>query len=164
MAATTPKTVCFTGHRVIPDEDCPRLVQALERTVADLIERGATVFRTGGALGFDTLAALAVLSARLSHPEIRLELVLPCLNQTKGWKEEEVRLYEQIRAQANDTRYVGTAYYPGILQARNRTLVDGADVCVAYLLNSHGGGTAYTASLALRAGLEFINLAERGGV
>lgn len=163
MADFPPKTVCFTGHRVIPEADCPRLVRALDAEILRQSDRGATVFRAGGALGFDTLAALSVLSLRRSRPEIRLELILPCPSQTKGWNANEIRLYEQICEQADAVRYAGTAYYPGILQLRNRLLVEGADVCVAYLLNSRGGGTAYTASLALRAGLEFVNLAERSG-
>ena len=67
-------------------------------------------------------------------------------------------LYEQIKMQADEVNYISTGYYSGVLQQRNRRLVEGADVCVAYLCSSQGGGTAYTASLAIKKGLEFINL------
>ena len=153
-------TVCFTGHREIPDGDYDALSAALYRVLETQIANGARVFRAGGAVGFDTLAALAVLSLRRRYPEIRLELVLPCPSQTRGWSEDDRRLYEQILSQADAYRYVSTGYYAGVLQQRNRALVEGADVCVAYLRHSHGGGTAFTASLALRSGLEFINLQE----
>ena len=150
-------TVCFTGHREIPEGDYLRLANALEKILEELIAEGATVFRTGGARGFDTLAALKVLLLRRSHPHIRLELILPCPTQTRGWSQNDIALYEQILAQADSHRYVSVSYYNGVLQMRNRALVEGADICVAYLRHSHGGGTAYTAALALRRGLRLIN-------
>jgi uncharacterized phage-like protein YoqJ len=55
------RTVCFTGHRQIPDEDYEALKDLLCRELEIQIQNGATHFRTGGALGFDTLAALTVL-------------------------------------------------------------------------------------------------------
>jgi hypothetical protein len=45
------------------------------------------------------------------------------------------------------------------MQERNRALVDGSDVCIAYLARSTGG-TKQTFLYALRQGLEVINLAE----
>jgi uncharacterized phage-like protein YoqJ len=155
------RTVCFTGHRQIPDEDYEALKDLLCRELEIQIQNGATHFRTGGALGFDTLAALTVLLLKKRYPQIRLELILPCPTQTKGWKSSDALLYEQILAQADSHRYVSQAYFAGVLQMRNRALVEGADVCIAYLCNSHGGGTAFTASLALKKGLEFINLSEK---
>jgi len=152
------KTVCFTGHRQIPDADYPQLEEALRLEIERQILQGATHFRTGGALGFDTLAALCVLSLRKRYPEIRLELILPSPGQTAGWREADERLYRQILAQADSHRYVAQTYYRGLLQQRNRVLVESADVCIAYLRDSHGGGTAYTAALALKNGLEFVNL------
>ena len=154
------KTVCFTGHRQIPDGEYDRLWELLGRAIEEQIERGATHFRTGGALGFDTMAALCVLLLKKRYPQIKLELILPCPSQTAGWKQDDIFLYEQILAQADAHRYVSQTYYRGVLQMRNRALVDGADVCIAYLCHSHGGGTAYTAALALKNGLEWINLAE----
>ena len=112
----------------------------------------------GGALGFDTQAALAVLSLRRKYPQIRLELYLPCPTQTRGWEENDRMLYTQILEQADAYHYTSTGYYHGVLQMRNREMIEGADACVAYLTNSNGGGTAYTAQLALKNNLEFINL------
>lgn len=153
-------TVCFTGHREIPETEYQRLTERLTETLEELIAEGATEFRAGGARGFDTLAALTVLLLRRRHPEIRLHLILPAPSQTRGWPKDEVTLYEQILAQADTHRFVSTAYYNGVLQMRNRALVEGSDICVAYLCNSHGGGTAYTAALALKKGLRLINMSE----
>lgn len=155
------RTVCFTGHRHIPSEDYGALHALLCQELETQIQNGATCFRTGGALGFDTLAALAVLLLKKRYPQIRLELILPCPSQTKGWKQSDKMLYEQILAQADAHRYVSPSYFTGVLQIRNRALVEGADVCIAYLCNSQGGGTAFTASLAIKKGLEFVNLSEK---
>ena len=151
------KTVCFTGHRQIPEADFARLGELLRRVVEEQIAQGATIFRTGGALGFDTLAALTVLALRRIHPHIRLELFLPCPTQTRGWADQDRMLYTQILEQANAYRYTSQGYYTGVLQMRNRALVEGADTCIAYL-RCHDGGTAYTVQLALKQQLEFINL------
>jgi uncharacterized phage-like protein YoqJ len=152
------KTVCFTGHRSIPGKDYARLYDLLQQTVEQLIRDGASIFRTGGALGFDTMAALCILNLRRQYPHIRLELILPCPTQTEQWQESDVLLYEQIMERADIYRYVSQSYYTGVLQMRNRSLVDGADVCVAYLRTSNGGGAAYTAAYALKQGLELVNL------
>lgn len=154
------KTVCFTGHRQIFAYEQEDLSTLLENEIQRQIALGAEVFRAGGALGFDTLAAIAVLKAKKKYPHIRLELILPCPTQTQNWSVSDVRLYEKIRKQADCYQYVSDFYYDGVLQMRNNRLVDGAEVCIAYLNNSHGG-SAYTSARAIRSGLEYINLADR---
>ena len=154
------KTVCFTGHRQIPEELYPSLHARLSEAVEAEIKNGATVFRAGGALGFDTLAALTVLSLRVAYPHIRLELILPCPSQADSWSDGDRHIYEQILEQADAHRFVSESYYRGVLQTRNRALVDGSDLCIAYLTRS-GGGTAFTAREALRRGVELINLAQQ---
>jgi uncharacterized phage-like protein YoqJ len=150
-------TVCFTGHRQIAYKDAVRLPSLLERVLVDLIERGATTFRAGGAMGFDTAAALKVLELRERYPHIRLELILPCRNQTEYWEETAVRTYQYILGRADSHRFLFDNYVDGCMQERDRRLVDGSNVCVAYC-NRSRGGTAYTFAYALRAGVEVINL------
>lgn len=154
------KVVCFTGHRKILDQDCVKLHELVYQAIEEQIQNGADVFRAGGALGFDTIAALNVLLLRKRYPHIRLELVLPCPTQTRGWPREDTLLYEQILSQANSHRYISQQYWNGVLQLRNRALVESSDVCIAYLRSSRGGA-AFTAALALRKGLELVNLYDR---
>lgn len=150
-------TVCFTGHRNIAREDAVRLPALLDGTLTDLIGRGATVFRAGGAIGFDTVAALKVLELRERYPHIRLELILPCRNQTEYWEGTAVRTYQYILKRADSHLFLFDTYFDGCMLERDRRLVEGSDVCVAYC-NRSRGGTAYTFTQALRAGLEVINL------
>lgn len=155
--ADSIRTVCFTGHRSIPYADAARLPDLLGQVISRLCERGATTFRAGGAMGFDTVAALKVLDMKEKYPGIRLELILPCRNQTERWDEVSRRTYEYILKNADSHRFLFDTYFDGCMLERDRRLVEGSDVCVAYCTRSRGG-TAYTFSLALRAGMEVINL------
>lgn len=154
------KTVCFTGHRYIPAAHRASLIEALKRETERQIQSGATVFRAGGALGFDTLAAITVLKLKKIYPHIRLELILPCPTQADGWEESDRILYRKILDHADAHLYVSQSYYDGVLRLRNRRLVEGADVCIAYLTRSSGSGSAYTSMLALQSGLEYVNLGD----
>lgn len=151
-------TCCFTGHRHIPPYAIEELTAILDRRIAALCDIGFTEFRTGGALGFDTLAAVRVLVARKTHPQIRLHLILPCRDQAAKWQRRDVQLYERILERADQVTYVQEHYSAGCMHARNRALVDGSQLCLAFLTSTEGG-TAYTASFAAKKGVRLINLA-----
>ena len=151
------RTVCFTGHRDIPPAHIFSLPRVLEREVLNLIERGATVFRAGGAMGFDTLAALKMLELREIYPHIELELILPCRNQTERWSEPEVRTYQYVLDQADRHTFLHDRYVDGCMLERNRELLRGSDVCLAYCCQNRGG-TLYTVTHAIKQGVELINL------
>jgi len=151
------KTCCFTGHRNIPVGEYQNIKRRLRKTIKALAERGVIYYGAGGALGFDTLAAQAVLSLQTELPQLRLILVLPCLSQTRGWMEKDRQVYEKIKVQAAKVRYISKKYTPDCMYRRNRHLVDNSGVCVCYM-SRPTGGTAYTVNYAKQQGLEIINL------
>ena len=153
------KTVCFTGHRTIPMLKKWKIEKKLKDTLETLIEEGYCYFGAGGALGFDTIAAQTVLNLKKKHPEIKLILVLPCKNQTRGWDEKDISAYESIIEQADKVVYTQEHYDRGCMFKRNRHLVDNSSVCVAYL-SEEKGGTAYTVNYANQKGVKVINIAE----
>jgi len=153
------QTACFTGHREIPLLQLLPLKKKLRRTIISSIEEGYRFFGAGGALGFDTLAANTVLDLKKNYPDIKLILVLPCLNQTRGWKEKDIETYENIKSQADKVVYTSEQYFRGCMQKRNRHLVDNSALCISYL-TSETGGTAYTVKYARSQGLKILNLAE----
>ncbi|MBQ9802169.1 MAG: DUF1273 family protein [Clostridia bacterium] len=153
------KVCCFTGHRTIKSELRGKLITRLDGTLERLISEGYTEFRAGGARGFDTLAALRVLYLRSKHPDVRLCLYLPCRDQTKGWPKGEQLVWEDILSRADEVHYVCDTYHEGCMHARNRALVDGSDLCIAYLTQNRGG-TLYTCAYALKNGVELLNLGE----
>ena len=153
------KICCFTGHRAIAADKRLALVARLDETITKLIAEGHTVFRCGGARGFDTLAALRVLHLKKSHPHIKLSLILPCRDQAASWREGERLIWQDMLEKADEVRFLAERYAPECMHLRNRALVDGADTCVAYL-TANRGGTLYTCSYALKSGLTLINLGE----
>ena len=153
------KSCCFTGHRIIPAAHRKELAHILDRRLAALFGIGFTEFRTGGALGFDTLAAERVLALCEKHPECHLHLILPCRDQDKGWSVRERENYAHIMERASSVRYMSEHYTPDCMHARNRALVDGSDLCLSYL-TANRGGTPYTCAYALKHGVRLINLAD----
>lgn len=153
------RTACFTGHRELPTENLPEISKRLEDTLLTLIEQGYCYFGAGGALGFDTLAAQTVLRLRERYPQIRLILVLPCLNQTRGWQQADVDIYEELKRRADKVTYTSESYFRGCMQKRNRHLVDNSSVCICFLAEKTGG-TFYTVNYASYCGLTIINIAE----
>ena len=162
MCERKEKSCCFTGHRTIPKEELPRLSAALQAEISVLAAQGITVFYCGGALGFDTLAAEAVLRAKKENPEIRLRLALPCPEQAKGWKPTDVARYTEIKAQADEVVFVSPHYFSGCMQKRNRYMVDHSCVCIAYLLpEQRRGGTKYTVAYCEKKHIPVRNLAAK---
>lgn len=154
------RTCCFTGHRNIPAKQEKNIFKATIKTIEDLVKKGVLYYGTGGALGFDTIAALAVLEIKKEYPDVRLILVLPCLNQTRGWPKESVVLYEAIKKQADKVVYTSQEYTRGCMHKRNRHLVDNSLFCITYLTEVKGG-TAYTVDYASKKGLSIINIANK---
>lgn len=150
----------FTGHRDLSFIESTLLKRRLERTLVQLIESGVIYFGAGGAIGADTCFELAVLKLKHRYPHIKLILVLPCRSQTRGWKEEDIRVYEEIKSKADKVVYISEEYTPGCMHKRNRHLVDHSGTCIAFL-KKQSGGTAYTVNYARVANLRIINLAEQ---
>lgn len=157
---STNKACSFTGHRTIPVAHRDMVAVRLNDTLVHLIEKkGVDTFIAGGALGFDTTAALAVLSLKNVYPSIKLILAIPCENQTKGWSDKAVALYNDIMKKADEVIYTGKEYTSGCMHVRNRFMVDNSEYCVAYKTRE-SGGTAYTYKYALEQGKTVINIAE----
>ena len=153
------KTCCFTGHRSLSHEEKLKVAVRLRKIIEKQIKAGVVFYGAGGALGFDTLAAQVVLDMKKEYPQLRLILVLPCEDQTRGWRSEDIAVYEDIKRRSDKVVYVSRAYTPVCMQRRNRHLVDHSGTCICYLTRS-AGGTAYTVDYAQKKGLRIINLAE----
>ena len=112
------KICCFTGHRDIPEHLTRGAKDMLEKAVRSLARQGVSSFRAGGARGFDCMAALAVIAIRDNEfPNIKLDLFLPCKDQTRGWSLWEKAQYADIQKKADITAYnfltFGKPFQPG---------------------------------------------------
>ncbi len=152
------QTACFTGHREINHEDCEKkLFSAIET----LILNGYRFFGAGGARGFDSLAANAVLDLKEIYPHIHLILVLPFDHQytaETGWSSKEIADYERHKLLASKVVILEKGYRKGVYYRRNMHLVHFSSVCISYQYKNIGG-TAHTVNYAKKKGLKIINIA-----
>lgn len=154
------KPCCFTGHRKIPPEQLFEITRRLKDKINNLISDGYTCFLTGGALGFDTIAAEVIIEYKNTNPDIQLILALPCRTQADKWLDEDKARYELIKKKSDQVLYISDEYTRGCMFKRNRYLIDNSTVCICYL-TSEKGGTAYTVGYAKSKNLTVINLAEK---
>jgi len=148
----------FSGHRLLPREAASLLPKLLQRQIVALAEEGCTGFLCGGALGFDTLAAEAVLGLREQYPELFLSLAVPCPDQDRSWPAEARRRYRAILEAADETVLISDHYHRGCMMLRNRYMIDRSRMLVCYLTDMKGG-TAGTVRYALQQNLPVVNLA-----
>ena len=151
---------CFSGHRQIDPAVLPRLQKLLQAEIIAQYRKGVRRFNAGGAIGFDTMAAQAVLSLREKCPGMSLVLVLPCEDQDHLWNREEQQTYLDILLKADEVHYITRSYRKGCMYERNRSLVDRSDRCVCYDVHT-GRGTKYTLDYCKKQGVPVINLAEK---
>lgn len=153
------KTVCFSGHRNISFKEVIFISKKLNNVIKNLISKGFCYFGVGGAIGFDTIAALEIIKLRKKYPHIKLIIVLPCCNHSKYWKYRNKFIYKLIEKQADKIVYLSKEYFKGCTLKRNRHLVDYSSICVCYLINNNSG-TGYTVNYAKNKNLKIINIAE----
>lgn len=154
-------TVCFTGHRNVPENEVEAISALLEAQIYDLYDRGARIFKTGGAVGFDTMAAKAVLSMkdRFGEDGIHLYLCLAAPNQAMRFSKSQKADFDYIFSMSDGVTYASESLTKDSYFARNRALVRGSDVCLAYCKKQYGG-SYYTCRQALSSGVELVNLAD----
>ena len=151
------RSCSFTGHRDIAPGHFESLSELVLRGIEYVYGKGVRDFYTGGALGFDTMAAKAVIMFRMAHPEVRLHLLLPCKGQSDNWSRGQQEVYDFIMSEADDCEYVAEDYYKGCMRARNRRLAECCDVLIAYSGRA-GSGSAQTVRFAKELGKEVYNL------
>ena len=134
--------------------------EMFDRLVMEYAERqGVTTFISGGALGFDQIAAALVIAKREMGQNIRLIFALPCKNQGELWSDEQKRLYYNLLAEADEIIYVSEEYSEGCMKKRNFYMVDRSANCICALLHPRSG-TGQTVRYAREGGLRIINIAD----
>lgn len=151
----TEKTCCFTGHRELGGGF---LKDRLYRCIGAVLKDGVDTFICGGALGFDTEAALAVLRAKQKFPGIKLWIFVPCKNQSEKWSEAQKKQYGKILESADYVDMPEYSYFDGCMKKRNYKMVDASSHCIAYFNGKYASGTGQTVRYALSKGLKLYNV------
>lgn len=156
------KICFFTGHRIIAKGKQALVESWLRRDILDKINHQKTTeFITGGALGFDTMAAEQVIALREDYDFIKLSLYLPCKNQDANWSSENCARFRRIMELADSVHYItDTEHTRGCMRKRNQAMVDASTSCIAYLINPRSG-SAQTVKMAEKKGIDIINIAEK---
>ena len=162
---TRINTCCFTGHRVIPQEQSPAVEETVRHAVRLLAACGFRYFVCGGAIGFDMLAERIIAEEAEKDGNIVLVLALPCRDQTGMWLKigdgtALIREYMRLKAKAEHVIYVNDFYFDGCMKARNTFMVDNSSFCVAYYNGSPKSGSGQTFRMAQKAGLKIYNIAD----
>lgn len=154
------KTCCFTGHRRLPKDKIQQIVIRLNQEVDNLISQGVTDFISGGALGFDQIAASLIVAKKEMGHNIRLIFALPCKNQDELWNIEQKKLYHGLLGEADEIIYISEEYFDGCMKKRNQYMVDRSAYCICALIHNTGG-TAQTVRYAQSKRVKQINVAKR---
>ena len=150
------KTVAFTGYRPekMPfaenkkDEAYLRFREAQLKVINRLIERGYTSFVSGAAQGFDTWVAEDILTLRKKNKELSLECSIPFPDQAKKWPLSEQIRRHKIISHADSSVTLSEHYHRDCFFARNRYMVDKADVVVCAYDGQSGGIPVQTVNTA----------------
>ena len=149
--------VVFTGYRPekMPFHESKRDKQylafraVLSHVILRLTELGGTYFISGVARGFDTWVAEEILKLRKENKDISLECAIPFPGQADSWEKADQKRRYKILTATDESVIISEQYSRGCFFARNRYMVDKADVVVC-AFNGKSGGTAYTVDYALK--------------
>ena len=153
------KTCCFSGHRKLPKDKIEHIVKRLDREIDNLISQGVTDFISGGAIGFDQLAASLIIAKKEMGNDIRLIFALPCKNQDELWNTEQKKLYRNLLTEADEVICSSEEYVDGCMKKRNQYMVNRSSYCICALLHQLGG-TDQMVKYAKQTGLRIINVAD----
>ncbi len=148
---------CFTGHRPskmfgydLSNPNYQVVAKKVRQHAEYLFEHGISIFISGGALGFDTVAFFAIESLKKKYPnhEIKNILAIPFANQHDAWKNPvDLDRYERMKSLADEIVYVDELPdYNAIgvnakLNKRNHYMVDKSMYVIAYWNGEKKGGT-----------------------
>ncbi len=133
-----------------------KIKKELSEAIDHVISCGITRFICGGALGFDTLAAQAVIEKK-KEKNVFLEIAVPCKDQDAKWNAAQKEEYCKILESADKVTVLFEKYVTGCMHFRDAFMVDNSDVLIAYYRGTPGG-TQYTFMYAESRGLKIINI------
>lgn len=166
MKIEKERAVSFTGYRTEKiirtcKESNPisYVLNAVSEVVELLYNEGYTTFLSGMAVGFDMIAAEAVLALKERHPDVRLIAVIPYEGQEIGYDDLDISRYNRIYRNA-EIIFTSRSYHDKAYFDRNDYLIANCSKVVCYYTGLIGG-TMYTINRTKKANIPIINIAER---
>ena len=152
-------TCCFTGRRHFSRDQLLQVSNRLETEMQALCAEGFHTFITGGALGFDMLAGMAILRQKQAGAPFRFILALPYPGHEKAWPQKDQKDLAVLQAHADELLYISDHYFAGCMRLRNQYMVDHSGLCVC-ALSRYKSGTGQTVRYARQKNLRIVYLLE----
>ncbi len=160
--------VALTGHRPsrlagydLAHPFYGRLQSKLQQIIIDglSVHRHLTL-HSGMALGADTVWSMAILRMREQHPDrIHFVAEVPVMTQPDRWPSKLDRdRWAQHLADADLVSVYAQKYHVGCLWARNKGMIDAADLLLAVHDDTSSGGTSGAMDYAKRTGKQVFVL------
>ncbi len=159
------KKCCFSGYR--PSKfpfklengsiDYEVFLKKLKTTISALIDDDCTAFYTGMAMGFDIIAAEAVLEFKKHNSEIKLIAAVPFNEQEENFPINWKKRYRNVINACDEIVVLSDNYYSGCYQNRNKYMVDNSDYIVTWY-DGLSGGTRSTLTYAQKKNHYIINI------
>ena len=110
------------------------------------------------AMGFDLLAASAVIALKRRFSDVKLIAVVPYRNQSEKFSEYEQKRYQYALQNADEVIVLREKYSNGCLLRRNDYMLAHASGLIAFYDGKPKGGTFYTILKASESSMPIINL------
>ena len=109
-------------------------------------------------MGFDIIAAEAVLDVKKLRPDLTVRLVacVPYVDQASGYPAAWKDRYDNILENCDKALLLSDNYYKGCFQRRNKFMVDSTDFVITYF-DGAPGGTKNTIAYAKKQGKGIVN-------
>jgi uncharacterized phage-like protein YoqJ len=138
------KSVMVTGHR--PNKlpggynlESPHNVALRNLFINILAKVQPTSCITGMALGVDQIFALAVIEHKKTYPDCKLIAAIPCPEQACKWPLPSQKLYLEILAKCDYSKYISEKYDNSCMKVRNNWMVKQCTSAIAVYDGSPGG-------------------------
>lgn len=123
----------------------------LRETIEMLVLQGYRHMISGGAQGMDIMAAEAVIELKALFPDLTLEIAVPYEGQASKWSIADQERWQRCLDSADMITVIAHQYEKSCYFARNRYMVEQADLLLA-CFDGKDGGTKMTVDYARRYG------------
>ena len=151
-------TAAFTGHRFMEASLREHVRKRLSDAVLDAYGLGIRNFISGFAIGFDMMAAEAIVSLKRSYPDITLIAAIPFKGQACRFSFHDRKRYDRLLEAADEVIVLSDSYYPRCFLDRDDFMVSHSSRLIVYYDGREKGGTFYTIRKAMAHGIPIVNV------
>ena len=151
-------TAAFSGHRFIDASQKEHVKKRLSNAVLDAYGHGIRNFISGFAIGFDMMAAEAIVSLKRSYPDITLIAAIPFNGQASRFNFYDRKRYDRLLEVADEVIVLSESYYPRCFLDRDEFMVNNSSKLIGYYDGREKGGTFYTIRKAMTQNIPIVNV------